>query len=240
MDSAPQNRGPFIEEMTSFLNTFKAIPSPMMIMGYGGQMRSVACEALWKLANKIPIDINECSAMFHTDWTPMTAATSHVQNRYFSSATPDASTRATNATDTTTRANATVRARKRILRSDDEDSVEEEVVAVSASFEDADDDEMPPYAPVRGERMGSNGDVLEAMGSTSRATRLRKRAVRSTPYQRVQTLLRQRAPAPATRTRGRPAMGDYEALSSVRRKPRASFCMCARFARALAAVLCMR
>jgi hypothetical protein len=212
----------------------------MMIMGYGGQMRSVASEALWKLANKIPIDINECSAMFHTDWTPMIAATSHVQNRYFSSATPDASTRATNATHTTTRANATVRARKRILRSDDEDSVEEEVVAVSASFEDADDDEMPPYAPVRGERMGSNGDVLETMESTSRATRLRKRAVRSTPYQRVQALLRQRAPAPATRTRGRPAMGDYEALSSVRRKPRASNCMCARFARALAAVLCMR
>ena len=88
MDSAPQNRGPFIEEMTSFLNTFKAIPSPMMIMGYGGQMRSVACEALWKLANKIPIDINECSAMFYTDWTPMPAARSNVQDRYFSSATP--------------------------------------------------------------------------------------------------------------------------------------------------------
>ena len=86
----------------------------------------------------------------------------------------------------------------------------------------------------------SNGDVLEAIASTSRATRLHKRVVQSTPYQRVQALLGQRAPAPATRTRGRPAMGDYEALSSVRRKPRASFCMCARFARALAAVLCMR
>ena len=88
--------------------------------------------------------------------------------------------------------------------------------------------------------MESNGDVLEAIASTSRATRLHKRVVQSTPYQRVQALLGQRAPAPATRTRGRPAMGDYEALSSVRRKLRASFCMCARFARALAAVLCMR
>ena len=240
MDSAPQNRGPFIEEMTSFLNTFKAIPTPMMIMGYGGQMRSVACEALWKLANKIPIDINECSAMFHTDWTPIPAATSNVQNRYFSSATPIASSIAIDP-DATTPMHVSARARKRIVLSDDEDSREEEVVAVSALFEDAGDDEMPLDAPVRGsESMGSNGDVLEAMASTSRATRTRNRAVRSTPYQRVQALLRQRAPAPATRIRGRPAMGDYEALSSVRRKPRASNCMCARFARALAAVLSMR
>ena len=67
--------------------------------------------------------------------------------------------------------------------------------------------------------MESNGDVLEAIASTSRATRLHKRVVQSTPYQRVQALLGQRAPAPATRTRGRPAMGDYEALSSVRCKP---------------------
>ena len=55
--------------------------------------------------------------------------------------------------------------------------------------------------------MESNGDVLEAIASTSRATRLHKRVVQSTPYQRVQALLGQRAPAPATRTRGRPAMG---------------------------------
>ena len=128
MDSAPQNRGPFIEEMTSFLNTFKAIPSPMMIMGYGGQMRSVSCEALWKLANKIPIDINECSAMFHTDWTPMPAARSNVQDRYFSSATPIASTHATDATHTTTRAHAAARARRRIVMSDAEDCLQEEVV----------------------------------------------------------------------------------------------------------------
>ena len=110
------------------------------------------------------------------------------------------------------------RARKRIVESDDEDLLEEEVVAVAASFQDADDDELPPYAPVRAsESIGSNGDMLEATASTSRATRLGKRPVRSTPYQRVRALLAQRAPAPANRTRGRPAMGDYEALSSVRR-----------------------
>ena len=127
------------------------------------------------------------------------------------------------------------------MLSDDDEDFEEEVVAVSALSEDADDDEMPLDAPVRAsERMGSNGDVLEAVASTLRATRSRNRAKRSTPYQRVQALLAQRAPAPATRTRERVAMGDYEALSSVRRKPRASNCMCARYARALAAVLCMR
>jgi hypothetical protein len=189
-----------------------------MIMGYGGQMRSVACEALWKLANKIPIDINECSAMFYTDWTPIPAARSNVQNRYFSSATPVASTHAIDPTHTTTRVHAAPRARKRIVLSDDEDLLEEEVVAVSASFQDGDDDEMPPYAPVRAsESIGSNEDMLEATASTSRATRLGKRPVRSTPYQRVQALLAQRAPAPANRTRGRPATGDYVALSSVRR-----------------------
>ena len=161
----------------------------------GGQMRSVACEALWKLANKIPIDINECSAMFYSDWTPMTAATSNVQNRYFSSATPIASSIGIDPDATTPMHVGARAARKRIVQSDDEDLLEEEVVAVSASFQDADDDEMPPYAPVRGERMGSNGDVLETMESTSRATRLRKRAVRSTPYQRVRTLLARTARA---------------------------------------------
>ena len=81
------------------------------------------------------------------------------------------------------------------------------LATVSAFHEDAGDDEMPLDAPVRGsEAMGSNGDVLEAIASTSRATRSRNRAVRCTPYQRVQALLAQRAPAPASRTRGRPAM----------------------------------
>ena len=65
-------------------------------------------------------------------------------------------------------------------------------------------DEMIFDAPVRGsESMGSNGDVLEAIATASRATRSRNRAVRSTPYQRVQALLGQRAPAPASRTRAR-------------------------------------
>ena len=78
------------------------------------------------------------------------------------------------------------------------------LATVSAFHEDACDDEMPLDAPVRGsEAMGSNGDVLEAIASTSRATRSRNRAVRSTPYQRVQALLGQRAPAPASRTRAR-------------------------------------
>jgi hypothetical protein len=184
----------------------------------GGQMRSVACEALWKLANKIPIDINECSAMFYSDWTPMTAATSNVQNRYFSSATPIASSIGIDPDATTPMHVGARAARKRIVQSDDEDLLEEEVIAVSASFQDADDDEMPPYAPVRAsESMGSNGDMLVATASTSRTTRLGKRPVRSTPYQRVRTLLGQRARAPANRTRGRPATGDYVALSSVRR-----------------------
>jgi hypothetical protein len=81
-------------------------------------------------------------------------------------------------------------------------------------------DEMIFDAPVRGsESMGSNGDVLEAIATASRATRSRNRAVRSTPYQRVQALLGQRAPAPASRTRARQAMGDYEPLTPVRRKP---------------------
>ena len=63
------------------------------------------------------------------------------------------------------------------------------LATVSAFHEDAGDDEMPLDAPVRGsEAMGSNGDVLEAIASTSRATRSRNRAVRSTPYQRVQAL----------------------------------------------------
>ena len=142
--------------------------------------------------------------MFYTDWTPIPAARSNVQDRYFSSATPDASTRAIDPTDTTTRANAAPRARKRIVLSDDDEDFEEEVVAVSALPENADDDEMPLDAPVRArESMGSNGDVLEAVASTLRATRSRNRAVRSTPYQRVQALLGQRAPAPASRTRAR-------------------------------------
>lgn len=114
------------------------------------------------------------------------------------------------------------------------------LATVSAFHEDAGDDEMPLDAPVRGsEAMGSNGDVLEAIASTSRATRSRNRAVRSTPYQRVQALLGQRAPAPATRTRGRPAMGDYEALSSVRCKPYAqTACARAALARSLLCYAC--
>ena len=92
------------------------------------------------------------------------------------------------------------------------------LATVSAFHEDAGDDEMPLDAPVRAsESIESNGDMLEATASTSRATRLGKRPVRSTPYQRVRALLAQRAPAPANRTRGRPATGDYVALSSVRR-----------------------
>ena len=106
------------------------------------------------------------------------------------------------------------------MLSDDDEDFEEEVVAVSALPEDADDDEMPLDAPVRGSAsMGSNGDVLEAVASTLRATRSRNCAMRSTPYQRVQALLGQRAPALAPRTRGRQTMGDYEPLTSVRRKP---------------------
>ena len=90
---------------------------------------------------------------------------------------------------TTTPVHVAPRARKRIVLSDDDEDFEEEVVAVSALSEYADDDEMPLDAPVRGsEAMGSNGDVLEAIASTSRATRSRNRAVRSTPYQRVQAL----------------------------------------------------
>jgi hypothetical protein len=92
---------------------------------------------------------------------------------------------------------------------------------------------------VEASSMESNGDVLEAIASTSRATRLHKRVVQSTPYQRVQALLGQRAPAPATRTRGRPAMGDYEALSSVRCKPHAqTACARAALARSLLCYAC--
>ena len=128
-----------------------------------------------------------------------------------------------------------------LLQSDDEESVQEVVGAVSELHEDADDDGIIFDAPVRGsESMEvSNGDVLEAIASTSRATRLHKRVVQSTPYQRVQALLGQRAPAPATRTRGRPAMGDYEALSSVRCKPHAqTACARAALARSLLCYAC--
>ena len=92
------------------------------------------------------------------------------------------------------------RARKRILLSDDEEYLEEEVHgAVSAFNANADDDGMPLDGPVRAsESMGSDGEELEAIATTSRATRSRKRAVLSTPYERVQAVLRQCAPAPAS------------------------------------------
>ena len=63
------------------------------------------------------------------------------------------------------------------------------LATVSAFHEDAGDDEMPLDALVRAsESMSTNGDVLEAIATASRATRSRNHAVRSTPYQRVQAL----------------------------------------------------
>ena len=89
-DAAPGTVGPFIDEMTSFLNSYRAIPAPNMIMSFGGQMRSVAAEALWKLANKTPISIDECAAMLFTDWQPMPSATAQPHQRYWSSHVPSA------------------------------------------------------------------------------------------------------------------------------------------------------
>ena len=67
------------------------------------------------------------TVIFFTDWTPIPTATSNVQDRYYSSATPIASSIAIDLLDATTPMHASARTRKRIVLSDDEDSLEEDV-----------------------------------------------------------------------------------------------------------------
>ena len=86
-DSVPGMRASFTTELTSFLNTFKAIPTPNMLMSFSGQMRSEASDAMWKLVNKTPISLHETAArraaLFYTDFVPTPgAAVQHA--RYFS------------------------------------------------------------------------------------------------------------------------------------------------------------
>ena len=95
-DVPPGLIGNFADEMTAYLNTFTAIPAPNMIMSFGGQMRSEAAEAMWKLIYKIPITVAETAAMFYTDYTPTPGADVY-HSRYFS-ATNTPTTRAAGGT----------------------------------------------------------------------------------------------------------------------------------------------
>ena len=73
----------FIEAMTSMLNTLKYVPSPLLIMGYGGSMRAAAAQALWLLANNRPITMAQCGALFLSDNSSDSAGgTSHAQRYY--------------------------------------------------------------------------------------------------------------------------------------------------------------
>ena len=120
-DSAPGVRGPFLTELTSFLNTFKAIPTPSMIMSYGGLMRSEAADAMWNLINKVPISEHDTAALFYSDFTPIPgAARSH--NRYFTPGLrPGAPDDEASSHDARGQHSRQDRVRSRVLVSSDED-----------------------------------------------------------------------------------------------------------------------
>lgn len=214
-------RGSFIEEMTAFLNSFRAIPAPSMIMGFGGQMRSVAAEALWKLANKMPITIYECSAMFYSDWVPSYAAASHVQNRYYASATPGVEAQAA-PTNNSNDSAATRSARPRIVDSDESelDNNDTDTAAMrNASTSAQHTDECDADANV------INEDAQPHTTPRISRTRPRSNPVRATPYSRIRRTLDE---IPRRVTRGSRAsstsLREYEPIDQVCRCTGANTC----------------
>ena len=179
-------RGDFITEMTHFLNTFKAIPSGMMLMSTGGSMRAIAAEAMWKLVNRVPISVSECSAMFHWDYEHTGPATQLPHHRYYANTyMPGAPRQPTPlAPDTTTPSSAAARRRRRgIVESDDD--------AADLIFVD------PLPAAERTQRMsaeptslGSRFDMAGTAASTSgTAASTSGTSAHATGWERIQTLL---------------------------------------------------
>ena len=133
-DRAPGMHHSFLEEMTAFLNTFKCIPSPPMLMSYGGTMRSHAAEAMWKLVNKSPITCDDCSAMFFSDWSPPAGPTANDSQRFFSSTYMPGANLASPSTG------AARRHRRVVNDDDDDDGNATDGARAAPAYADDDDD----------------------------------------------------------------------------------------------------
>ena len=68
-----------------------------MLMSYGGQMRTGAAEALWKLANERPISETDTANMFFSDFYEQRGPTARTHERYFGRAEPSTGRRASTA-----------------------------------------------------------------------------------------------------------------------------------------------
>ena len=73
----------FCATLTEYLNTFSAIPCATMLMSYGGQMRTGAAEALWKLAHEKPISETDTANMFFSDFWEQRGPTARTHERYY-------------------------------------------------------------------------------------------------------------------------------------------------------------
>ena len=187
-----------------------AFPAPSMIMGFGGQMRSVAAEALWKLANKMPITIYECSSMFYSDWVPSYAAASHVQNRYYSSATPGFEAQAAS-TNNSNGSAPTRSARSRIVDSDESEMDNNDTG--TAAMQDA---SVPtPHM----HEIDTNAHVSHEdpqVETIRRIASTRTRSTLSTPYSRIRRTL-DATPRRVTRGSGvsSSSLREYEPICQV-------------------------
>ena len=66
-------------------------------MSYGGQMRTGAAEALWKLANERPISETDTANMFFSDFYEQRGPTARTHERYFGRAEPSTGRRVSTA-----------------------------------------------------------------------------------------------------------------------------------------------